>query len=869
MWSFESKPLKGYLPPFVPMKSFKAEKISYAIISRRKRLLQQFYKIPTNISMAKVSTIKHTSQQLHEKSLRRRLGIPDDAGQVIIFAESSHWDPNWLHTSEEYFLRFVQPNLGRAINELLLDPRRVYSIESVYFLRRYWEQRPEQRDTIRTFVNEGRLRLTSSGVTTADTLLPDTESILRDFLMGQEWLRANGMTQETRVAYFPDSFGHSPALPSILNAAGFDLAAITRIDGMFFIGADYELPSRFPRPGSSASLLMKEERSLDFIWRGPDDTEVLCHWNAFTYGQGDLLAHRGISRVYLFPVAFPDRSDRNVAGKIERYTARLAPYARTPYLFCPIGFDFVSPIPDLVALLDRYNRIHYPATGIWACNAGIDDYLTLVGYHRDVLPTLNLDPNPYWTGFYTSRPTLKKRCHELVNLLLLAERLSLVPESNAAGQTIAGDLEDAWWDAVVSNHHDFITGTSPDRVVRLEQRSWVERAIATASEVVTRLTPDDCRKGHRRPARIRAQLPEWRSAGSKIEIRTPHYAVELDESAGGGIVRCWCPATQTPLLKGVSNDLVSYRDSGGLWRMGHEYRGGVFKEAVRASDRPAQLQVRELDDSLEVSCVARLDCETIKRLLWFRSDSPMIHLRVEGRAAERRTVSVRFATEVTPGQLVMDTPGGCVVRPLQKLYSPTFWPLQRFMHTQDVVDGRGVALCFSMPSAISCQPDGRLEIIALRNATRERAFAFLPLLAMPATGHEHSTHSFEYAICFTQSGDWRDNRIPVVARSILDSPWDTRVCTGLCELADSVVTTDHPDVIVTTVKPASRGDGLIARLSTLTSQGTPVTLNMRDRIVKEAFLCDARERDIKPLEVRAGTVHLITPGTISTVRLLA
>ena len=35
--------------------------------------------------------------------------------------------------------------------------------------------------------------------------------------------------------------------------------------------------------------------------------------------------------------------------------------------------------------------------------------------------------------------------------------------------------------------------------------------------------------------------------------------------------------------------------------MGHEFRGGVFKEAARASDWPARLQVRDCDGSLEVT----------------------------------------------------------------------------------------------------------------------------------------------------------------------------------------------------------------------------------------------------------------------------
>jgi hypothetical protein len=281
---------------------------------------------------------------------RRRLGIPDDAEQVIVFAESSHWDPNWLYTSEEYYHRFVATNLDLALAELQREPRRVYSLECVFFLRLYWERRPEKREAIRALINEGRLRLTSSGVTTADTLLPSAEAILRDLLLGQEWLRAQGMAQEPRLACFVDSFGCSPALPSLLHAAGFDRTAFTRVDGMYFQSCDYEPRSRFPRPGSTAELLLNRERTLDFLWRGPDGAEVLCHWNAYTYAQGDMLAHRGLNRVYLFPVAVADRSERNVARRIRRFAAELDPYSRTPYLFCPIGIDFVSPIPGLVAL---------------------------------------------------------------------------------------------------------------------------------------------------------------------------------------------------------------------------------------------------------------------------------------------------------------------------------------------------------------------------------------------------------------------------------------------------------------------------------------------------------------------------------------
>jgi hypothetical protein len=817
------------------------------------------------MQMNPTSNRKHPLRD-DEKSLRRRLGIPDETKRVIIFAESSHWDPSWMYTSEEYFNRFVCSNLDQAINELINEPRRVYSIECVFFLRMYWEQRPENQDTIRRLINEGRLRLTSSGVTTADTLLPDSEAILRDFLIGQEWLRSNGMTQEPLLAYFTDSFGHSPALPSLLKAAGFSMAAFTRIDGMLAPSSYHELLCRrFPLPQSSAALLMKEKRSLDFIWRGADGAEVLCHWNAFSYGQGDLLAHRGITRVYIVPIAISDRSDWNVSHKIERFTAQLSPYSRTPYLFCPIGGDFVGPLADLLALLDRYNRIHYPKTGIWAINAGLDDYLALVGCYGDLLPVVEIDPNPYWTGFYTSRPSLKKKCHELVDLLLLAEKLAILAKSPGIGQDTSKILEEDWWHAVVSNHHDYITGTAPDRVVRIEQQPALEKAIANVRATIDGLLPDSSPVRHQHPMTTPATLPEWRRYDGLVEVRTPNYVIELAENKGGAILRAWHPDTQEPLLS-VSNDLVSYHDMGGLWRMGHEFYGGMFKELNRSSDRSTRLEVLERAGYLEVSCETRLDGETIRRLLWLRSDSPAIRFRVEGRAAERRTLTTRFATGLSPSKLVMDAPGGVVVRPLRRIYDPTFWSLQRFVHFQDDSTGKGAAIFLAMPGAVSCRPDGHLDIVVLRNATCERAFRFLPLLGLPAVGHEASSNAFDYALLFTDAGDWRDNRIPLIARKVFDNPCDTTPSAELRDLAASLITTNRPDVFITAVKPASRGEGLIVRLFTLTSLGLPVEIAIHGHHPKAAFLCDARENDLEPLQVKEQSVLVSMPGTIATVR---
>ena len=84
-----------------------------------------------------------------EKGIRERLGIPGAAERVIVFGESSHWDPNWLLTSKQYYALRTRHTISKAVHELEKEPRRVYSVECVFFVKMYWDRHPEkhQRNT--------------------------------------------------------------------------------------------------------------------------------------------------------------------------------------------------------------------------------------------------------------------------------------------------------------------------------------------------------------------------------------------------------------------------------------------------------------------------------------------------------------------------------------------------------------------------------------------------------------------------------------------------------------------------------------------------------------------------------------------------
>jgi hypothetical protein len=444
--------------------------------------------------------------------------------------------------------------------------------------------------------------------------------------------------------------------------------------------------------------------------------------------------------------------------------------------------------------------------------------------------------------------------------------LALLPENAGGPEANAGpDLYEAWWTAVTANHHDFITGTSPDRVVELEQRPWLEEALSTAQAVVERLGP--AAEVVTRPVTPSPDLcPQWHRHDGVVEVHTPHYHVEMDEARGGGILAA-TDGQGHRLLSGVSADLVCYRDTGGLWRMGHEFRGGWLREAGRAGDRPAHLDVHEHDGGLEVISEATFGSLVVRRLFWFRNDSPLVQLRVEGRVPERRTLTVRFQTAISSSRLAMGQPGGVVARPPHKVYQPTFWPVQQFVHLQDDEGGHGLALFVRLPSAITYHRGGRLEVVAVRNATGERAFGFVPFPATPARGRERRPYAFDHALLFTTEGDWRENAVDALAHSAASTPWQRDGHEDLRRRTAALVTTDRPDVFVTALKSASRGEGLIVRLQTFAQTGARVTLTLKGHELQAASLCDARERDLRPLEVHESTVELMMPGTLATVRL--
>jgi hypothetical protein len=365
---------------------------------------------------------------------------------------------------------------------------------------------------------------------------------------------------------------------------------------------------------------------------------------------------------------------------------------------------------------------------------------------------------------------------------------------------------------------------------------------------------------------MRRERPVWREHDGVIEVETPFLRCEMAEDAGCCNVRIVDQAGRR-LLNGPSADIISYYDSGGLWRLGTDFAGGAFREVARSSDRPARLHVKETEDRLAVISAQHMDGMTLVRRLTFDCASPLVGMEVEGLAGERRTLTLRLKTGLPVKELWMDTPGGTITRPLRKRYDPTFWAAHSFVHVQGAENSpNGAALCLALPGLVAAWPDGRLEAITQRNAITETAYGFLRFPNNPVRGHECDVYNAEMALLFTEPGAAVRPDLPSLAYRAANAATARAARARFAAVVSKQLQIDPPGVLLTAMKPAGRGAGLILRLYAPGRSGQEISLSLSGVTLAAAYLCDAREREIRSLDVREGSVRLVMPGPIATVR---
>jgi mannosylglycerate hydrolase len=377
---------------------------------------------------------------------------PHAGSYTVYVIPHTHWDREWYATFQQFRVRLVH-----VLDALLglLDRDLSYSHFNLdaqtVMLQDYLEIRPEKREHLQKLIAERRLGV-GPWYVLPDEFLVSGEALIRNLLLGHHL--AGGFGHVQKVGYIPDTFGHIPQLPQILQ--GFNIPY-----AMHFRGLD------------------EGDLKSEVWWESPDGSRVLLR---------HLPTDMGYANASSLAQDIPTAAADLIA--LARYETRRA---ASSILLALNGVDHLAAREDLPAILSEANRV---SGGEFTFQqASLEQYFSALsealdsqklqavrGELRDANRTPGRD-NRLLPNILSSRIYLKQQNERTQNLLeRWAEPWSALAWLGGAEYPAA--FLGKSWEWLLQNHpHDSIGGCSIDAV-----HAQMETRFAWASEIAEEVT---------------------------------------------------------------------------------------------------------------------------------------------------------------------------------------------------------------------------------------------------------------------------------------------------------------------------------------------------------------------------------------------
>ncbi|ESQ41355.1 hypothetical protein EUTSA_v10012546mg [Eutrema salsugineum] len=408
----------------------------------------------------------------------------------------SHDDVGWLKTVDQYYVgsnnsiqvACVQNVLDSIVPALLADKNRKFIYVEQAFFQRWWrEQSEEIKRIVKDLIRSGQLELINGGMCMHDEAAPHYIDMIDQTTLGHRFIiREFNVTP--RIGWQIDPFGHSAVQAYLLGAeVGFD--------SVFFGRIDYQ--DREKR---------KKEKSLEVIWRGSkslgSSSQIFAGAFPKNYEPPPGGFYYEITDDSPVVQDDPDLFDYNVQERVNAFVAAALDQAnitRTDHIMFTMGTDFryqyahtwfrqMDKLLHYVNLDGRINALYstpsiytdakHAANKAWPLKT--EDYFP----YADRI-------NAYWTGYFTSRPALKRYVRVMSAYYLAARQLEFFK-----GRSEKGPNTDSLADALaIAQHHDAVSGTSKQHVANDYAKRLAigyvetESVVATAFAHLTKVDP--------------------------------------------------------------------------------------------------------------------------------------------------------------------------------------------------------------------------------------------------------------------------------------------------------------------------------------------------------------------------------------------
>ncbi|KAJ3671808.1 hypothetical protein LUZ60_007887 [Juncus effusus] len=377
----------------------------------------------------------------------------------------THDDVGWLKTVDQYYVgsnnsiqgACVQNVLDSMVPALLKDKNRKFIYVEQAFFQRWWRQQSDTvKETVKGLVNSGQLEFINGGMCMHDEATVHYIDMIDQTTLGHRFIKQE-FNKIPRIGWQIDPFGHSAVQAYLLSAqVGFD--------ALYFFRIDYQDKNK-----------RKDLKELEVVWRGSNtfgsSLDIFSGIFPKNYEPppGDFYFEVDDTSpvVQDDPLLF----DYNVQERVDDFVAAAfaqANITRTNHIMFTMGTDFkyqyaeswFRNLDKLIHYVNKDGRINalYSTPSIYT-DAKYASNETWPLKTDDFFPYAD-DPNAYWTGYFTSRPALKRYVRIMSGYYQAARQLEFLKSRSTAGPT-SDSLADA---LALSQHHDAVSGTEKQHV---------------------------------------------------------------------------------------------------------------------------------------------------------------------------------------------------------------------------------------------------------------------------------------------------------------------------------------------------------------------------------------------------------------------
>ena len=416
---------------------------------------------------------------------RRKAGVLN-----VHVVPHSHDDVGWLKTVDQYYVganasiqsACVRHVINTVVDALAADPNKTFTYAEMAYFHRWWrEQTAARRALVTRLVRQNRLSFANGGWCMHDEAAAHYADMIDQTTLGHAFIAKHfGSDALPRVGWQLDPFGHSAIQATHLGSGvGFE--------AVFFGRADQDDVDARSKRGA-----------MEFTWRGSASLGRAADVKGFIlsrYGNYGPPPGHCYDQVCTDPVwqDDPTLEDYNVAVMVERFEAAVREQAGWfrgadagggggfgGDVMLTMGTDFTYSAANywfdqLDRLIENVNahagdrlNVFYSSPGAYLDAKKANPDMAWPLKTGDFFP-YKWDEHQYWTGYYTSRPTLKRFIRRGGEYLRAARTLAAALSIGAAARakTAIGALSPLRILAEamgVAQHHDAVSGTAKQHV---------------------------------------------------------------------------------------------------------------------------------------------------------------------------------------------------------------------------------------------------------------------------------------------------------------------------------------------------------------------------------------------------------------------